>query len=146
LSASHLNPNQRRRLEVVLAHLERAITEIERLAKMGREDPGQHLTLLEADLPESFEATAIPLLHALREEIDRTSAAFELTPRHMSRARTVAALVHTERMRVEDSKPSRLHGYGVVHPALETSLTPHLQRIESLLTQVGHAAAREHRE
>jgi hypothetical protein len=139
--AALLNEHQRRRLEVVLSHVEAALLEIERLSVSG---PGVVragvLTTIEADYPAHFTRDLAPLAAGIRDELARAKQAWGLGARRMSATRAISARVKSEMIRLQDSEPRRLKGYGIVHPDLDRTLTPLLHRLGAMLDEIGVAA------
>jgi hypothetical protein len=137
LSTAHhstpLNEPQRRHFEVLLAMLEDAITEIQRLADPRSSPSSGSLTRYADDLPPTFAAAAGPLLDALRAQIGRLSADLSLTPRHRSRRRAIRALLLAETVRIEDSHVDALRGYGTVDPSARAIVQPVLDEIHATL-------------
>jgi len=136
-----LNVNQRRHFEVLFRRLEDALTRIEAL--LGSEPSRQPvLSIEQQDIPDSFRQQARPVLDGLREQVTQFATILDLKPRLLSRARTVAATLSSEAIRVEDSLASQLRGYGEVDPSVAQHLDPALKHIAQTLSAL--ASALEH--
>jgi hypothetical protein len=109
-----LNENQRRHFEVLLSMLEESLQRIETLSSSlsmnGR------MSIVKDDLPSTFILEAEPLIASIRARIGRLAAVLELTPRTVSKRRTISALLTAAIIRIEDSSPEQLRGYGTVDP------------------------------
>jgi hypothetical protein len=127
-----LNANQRRHFEVLFARLEDSLTTVEDLLTL---DPGQRqvLTIIEHDIPDAFREQAAPIIAGLRERIIQLAAALELHARKLSRARSAAATLSAEAIRIEDSLSPQLRGYGEVHDSVARHLDPVLAEMARTL-------------
>jgi hypothetical protein len=128
-----LNANQRPHFEVLFARLEDSLSRIERLltADAPRQD---HLSIEEQDVPDHFREHALPVIADLRTRVIQFATALELRPRKVSRARSIAATLSAEAIRIEESLSSQLRGYGEVHPSVAHYLDPALKEMAQLLT------------
>ena len=63
----------------------------------------------------------------------------DLRPRKLSRARSVAATLSREAIRIEDSLSSKLRGYGAVHPSVAEHLDPALAQMAKTLSALASA-------
>lgn len=141
LPAIVLNANQRRHFEVLFARLEDSLTRIDLL--LGPETGRQpSLSVDEHDIPDAFRGRATPVLAELRARIIQFATALELRPRKVSRARSIAATLSAEAIRIEDSLSSQLRGYGEVHPTVARHLDPALKEMAQMLTAL--ASGLEH--
>lgn len=131
-----LNANQRRHFEVLFARLEASLTRVDTL--LTKEPPRHHvLSIEDQDIPDGFRESAAPVLAELRQRIVLLAAALDLKPRTLSRARTVAATLSSEAIRLEDSLSSQLRGYGVVDPSVVEHLDPALKQMAQALGALG---------
>jgi hypothetical protein len=130
-----LNANQRRHFEVLFARLEDSLTRIERLLAPDAA-PQNHLSIERQDVPDKFREQALPVISELRTRVIQFATALELRPRQSSRARSIAATLSSEAIRVEESLSSQLRGYGEVHPSVPRYLDPALKEIAQLLTKL----------
>jgi hypothetical protein len=129
-----LNEPQQRHFEVFLSMLEDALTQINRLAGLSATGAEGNLNLYDADLPARFAESAEPILASIRSELANLAELLEIKPRHRSQTRTVRALLTAELVRLDDSYPNKLRGYGSVDPRAHAALEPTLDRIRSGLT------------
>lgn len=127
-----LNAHQRRHFEVLFARLEDSLTHVEALLEVA-DAPREVLAREELDVPAEFRELSAPVIEALRVQIRELAAALELRPRHLSRARAIAATLSAEAIRLEDSLSPRLRGYGEVDPSVPRHLDPALQAMARAL-------------
>jgi hypothetical protein len=118
--------------------MEEALSDIERLADLAARPSGE-LTAYDSDLPPHFSAVVAPIVRRLRVEVARIATAFGVEPRHASRAAHVRALVASELVRIEDSRPVRLRGYGGVAPDLSPVLDPMLSELRAGFERIDRA-------
>ena len=129
-----LTESQRRHFEVVLAKLEDALDEIDRLARpMPAESSPPTLTALADDLPPDFAARSAAASHAARGRIADLAERLGLAPQPASRFRTVRALLIAEIVRLQDSVSSALRGYGPLDPRAPEVIDPALRELVALL-------------
>lgn len=135
-----LNANQRRHFEVLLARLEDSLTRIEDLLAP---DAMRHhvLSVDEQDIPDNFRERAVGIIAALRARVVRLATILDLRPRNMSRARSIAATLSAEAIRIEDSLSSQLRGYGEVHPTVVQQIDPALREMAAMLTALASGLA-----
>jgi hypothetical protein len=141
--ASLLNEPQRRHLGVTLSRIQTLLHDIRMLLARPASDGG---LLTEAqDLPADFARRAPPLLAAIEADLGALAARFGIPPRERSRYRWVRAVLGSSIDNLEDTRPSKLHPYGPVHPDLEAALDPPLldlqRRLQSLLRLLESGAA-----
>jgi dGTP triphosphohydrolase len=127
-----LNENQRRHFEVVLSMLEDAVARVEALCNPELATNGV-LTVVEDDLPHGAARRAQPLIESIRAQIARLASDLQLAPRRVSRRRVVQALLTSEVIRIDDSTPSQLRGYGVVDARFDAVVAPRLGEIRDTL-------------
>jgi len=123
-----LNPNQRRHFEVLFSMLEDELLRIERLATES-EMPARNLTVVDNDLPLHFADHARPLLAATRRLVSELASELRLKPRRVSRRRSIHAALTAAVIRIDDSSPSELRGYGDVDPRFATEVGPAVNAI-----------------
>lgn len=131
-SADLLNPNQRRHFEVLFSMLEEELIRVERLSREPASSAGA-LTIVEDDLPPDFAARAQPLVAATRRLVSELAAHLRLGPRRISRRRRVHAMVTAGIIRIDDSSPEELRGYGALDPRFISEVGPALASIRSSL-------------
>jgi hypothetical protein len=133
-----LNANQRRHVEVVLSKIEDSLARVEALC-----DPayraGGILTVVEDDLPHDAAAHARPIIAEIRETVARLATDHHLDRRRLSRRRTVQALLTSEIIRIDDSSPNQLRGYGAVDPRYTDEVAPRLREIRKGLAALATA-------
>lgn len=130
-----LNEHQRRHFEVLLARLEDALVQVERLAARDPEG-SRRLTLYREDLPAGFVDAIRPALGRARELIAGLADDLRLQPRMASRARSIRALLTAGIVRVEDSGAPNLRGYGYVDPRVAHEIEPALDELRATLASV----------
>jgi hypothetical protein len=130
-----LNPNQRRHFEVLFSMLEEELVRIERLATEPLA-PARTLTIVDDDLPSQFADRARPLLAETRRLLSDLSAELRLSPRHLSRRRSIHAALTAAVIRIDDSSPTELRGYGPVDPRFVTEVGPALNAIRDAIVAV----------
>jgi hypothetical protein len=147
-SAAHefLNANQRRHFEVLLAMLEEELGRIDRLAAEPA-SPTAALTLVDDDLPAGFAGRARPMLEVTRGMIRDLAARMRLKPRRLSRRRSINAALTAAVIRIDDSLPDELRGYGAVDPRFAEEFGPALDSIRDSINGISallgrHRAAR----
>jgi hypothetical protein len=123
-----LNRNQRRHFEVLFSLLEEELIRIERLATEPAASAST-LTIVDDDLPPLFADRARPILAATRTLVKDLAGELRLVPRHVSRRRSINAALTTAMIRLDDSSPSELRGYGAVDPRFVTEVGPALNAI-----------------
>ena len=130
-----LSESQRRHFEVVLAKVEDALDEVDRLA--GRpaapESQRRALTDLADDLPPDFSSRTVTAASTARGRIADMAARLGLAPQRASRFRTVRALLTAEIVRLQDSFSPALKGYGALDPAAPAIIDPALRELITLL-------------
>src|SRR5215207_1137969 len=110
-----LTDPQRRHFEVVLAKVEDALDEIDRLAQpTAPESQRRALTVLADDLPPDFASRTAAASHSARDRLADLAARLDLVPQRASRFRTVRALLISEIVRLQDSFSPALRGYGAL--------------------------------
>ena len=125
-----LTTSQRRHFEVVLAKLEDALDEIDRLACRDVRQPQQRrFTDIADDLPPDFAARITPASQSARDVIADLAQRLGLAPQPASPFRTVRALLHAEIVRLQDSVSSALKGYGVVDSRAPAVIDPALREL-----------------
>ena len=142
-----LNANQRRRFEVVLAMLEDELGRIDRLTS----EPASltaALTVLDDDLPADFANRARPMMEATRTIVRDLAARLRLKPRRVSRRRSISAALTAAVIRIDDSSPDELRGYGAVDPRFAEEFGPALDSIRESISGISallkrHRAARK---
>ncbi|HVA57154.1 MAG: hypothetical protein WBQ26_15540 [Gemmatimonadaceae bacterium] len=137
-----LNEHQRRHFAVLLVGLDEALARIEELADQDRQAWGP-LTEYADDLPPRFTAEAYPLIADLRSRVLALGALLRTDSRHMSRARSIRAMVTSATIRLEDSRARGLRGYGAVDPSVHEQLDPVLDDLIERFRAVGRLAAWE---
>jgi hypothetical protein len=130
-----LNENQRRHFEVLLSMLEESLQRIETLSSSLSMNGG--MSIVKDDLPSTFILEAEPLIASIRARIGRLAAVLELTPRTVSKRRTISALLTAAIIRIEDSSPEQLRGYGTVDPRFALDVAPRLREIRKALALLG---------
>ena len=133
--ASVLNENQRRHFEVLLSMLEDSLVHVEELCDVSRPSD-TILTVVDNDLPPRAADLARPVVRGIREQIARLASDLQLPPRRVSRRRTIRALLTSEIIRIDDSAPDQLRGYGSVDPRYADAVAPQLREIRSALVQL----------
>jgi hypothetical protein len=128
-----LNANQRRHFEVLFARLEDALVRVETLLGPASGHP-QVLSIIEDDLADSFREQARPVISTLRAQLVRLASDLELRPQRVSRSRVIAATLHNEAIRLQDSVSSQIRGYGEVDPSVARQLDPILADIARTLS------------
>ena len=136
-----LNANQRRHFEVLFARLEDSLTRIDAL--LGEPSRRHVLSIEEQDIPDSFRQHARPIVDGLRKQVSQFAKILDLKPRRHSRARSVAATLSSEAIRLEDSLSSQLRGYGEVDPSVAEHLDPALKEMARTLGALS-AALQDH--
>ena len=133
-----LNANQRRHFEVLFARLEDSLARVDGLLHNA---PAREpvLSIIEDDLREEYRAFAEPALAGLRDRIAQMARALGLHPRRVSKSRTIAATLSAEAIRFEDSRASKLRGYGDVDPSVGQRLDPVLEEIARTLNELAAA-------
>jgi len=129
----HLNESQRRHFAVVLAKLEDALDEVDRLARPASLAQRPSLTLLADDLPADFASRTAAVSNTVRARIADLAAQLGLAPQHASRSRTVRALLIGETVRLQDSVSRALKGYGALDPRAPDVIDPALRELIALL-------------
>jgi hypothetical protein len=133
-SADLLNEPQQRHLGVTLSRIQALLHDIRHLVTAPA--PSDGLAADANDLPAAFTRRAPPLLAALETELGALAARFGIPPRERSRSRWVRAVLGTSIDNLEDTRPSKLHPYGPVHPALEAALDPPLRDLQHRLREL----------
>lgn len=129
-----LTEPQRRHFEVVLAKLEDALDEVDRLARpIAQTSQRPTFALLADDLPPDFASRIARAAHTARGRIADLAAWLGLAPQHASRRRTVRALLIAEMVRLEDSLSPALKGYGTLDPNAPDVIDPALRELLALL-------------
>jgi hypothetical protein len=141
-----LNANQRRHFEVLLAMLEDELDRIDRLA-LEPASPPAALTVLDDDLPADFANRARPMMEATRTIVRDLAARLRLKPRRVSRRRSISAALTAAIIRIDDSSPDELRGYGAVDPRFAEEFGPALDSIRESINGISallgrHRAAR----
>jgi hypothetical protein len=132
-----LTDPQRRHFEVVLAKVEDALDEIDRLAHpLPPDSPRPTLTVLADDLPPDFASRTATASLTARGRIADLAAQLGLAPQPASRFRTVRALLISEIVRLQDSYSPALRGYGTLDPAAPGVIDPALRELVSLLATI----------
>ena len=135
-----LNANQRRHFEVLFARLEDSLARIDALlCEPARQ---QVLAIEEQDIPDSFRTYAAPIIDGLRKRVIHFATVLDLKPRKLSRARSVAATLSAEAIRIEDSLSSQLRGYGEVDSTVAEHLDPALKEMAKTLSALASALER----
>lgn len=142
-SADLLNEPQRRHLGVTLSRIQALLHDIRHLVTAPASTDG--LVAEANDLPAAFIRRAPPLLLAIETDLGALAARFGIPPRERSRYRWVRAVLGNSIDNLEDTRPSKLHPYGPVHPDLEAALDPTLldlqRRLRSLLSVLESGAS-----
>jgi hypothetical protein len=129
-----LTDPQRRHFTVVLAKVEDALDEIDRLARPSAAEPGRRvLTDLANDLPPDFASRTAAATLSARDRLADLATQLGLVPQRASRFRTVRALLNAEIVRLQDSFSPGLRGYGALDPAAPSVIDPALREVVSLL-------------
>jgi hypothetical protein len=141
-----LNANQRRRFEVLLSMLE---DELGRIVRVATEPaaPTAALTVMDDDLPADFANRARPMVEGTRGMIRDLAARLRLKPRRVSRRRSISAALTAAVIRIDDSSPDELRGYGAVDPRFAEEFGPALDSIRESINGISallgrHRAAR----
>lgn len=129
-----LNDNQRRHFEVLLSMLEDSLARIDELC--SEPSTNRTLTIVNDDLPPKFAVDAEPLMTSIRARVVQLAAALNLSPRSLSKRRAIATLLTAEVIRIEDSAPERLRGYGSVDPRFADEIAPQLREIREELARL----------
>ena len=130
-----LNDNQRRHFEVLFARLEEELLRLEYLTVRDG-DRSARLITLEDDLPPDFDVQSAPLLARLRRSIRGAATLLHLRSRRVSRRRSIKAILTAATVRIEDSGPGELRGYGVVNPEFDREVGPALSEIKAMLMEL----------
>lgn len=135
-----LNEPQRNRFAVLLAALETALDDVERLAG-GRAAAGQHLALLADDVSDTTAAVVREDIAAVRAQVRALATLLGIAPRTRSRARVMRAIILAQMLRVEDSYAAKLGGYGAVNARAAEVLDPPLRALHASLDRLARALA-----
>jgi len=107
----------------VLASLQRALREIEQLAKPDGEEPGE-LTVFERYFPPDFSGRLRHAIQSARAKVQRIIERLNILPRHRSRAAAIRAVITSAMIRLDDTHSYKMRGYGSVDPSVATELDP----------------------
>jgi hypothetical protein len=119
---------------VVLAKLEDALDEIDRLARpVAHAGDRRKLTVVADDLPPDFASRTDAAIDAARGRIADLAAQLGLAPQRASRFRTVRAILHAEMVRLQDSFSRGLKGYGALDPRAPAVIDPAVRDLVALL-------------
>lgn len=129
-----LNESQRRHLGVTLSRIQTLLQSIRHLT-VAPAPTGGLITELN-DLPPQFTRDAPELLLAIESELGALAAQFGIPVRERSRYRWVRAVLGNSIDNLEDTRPSKLHPYGPVHPDLEAALDPALLDLQRQLREL----------
>lgn len=121
-----LNGHQRRALNSTLVHLERQLLYLERLIQGA--DPGILIRPTKPFTPATAQQLLEQLNH-LRQEMRAMAAAHALPGVEEDIQATVIGTAAVLWSNLEDARPATLNRYGVVDPALEGTLGPHIERL-----------------
>lgn len=133
-----LNLHQRRHLAVLLSMMQESIADLEALVA-PRPHSSDNLTVYDDDVPPELALATPPVVRRLRDAIRRLADQLDIEPQHLSRRGCVRALVVTEIIRIEDSRSSRLRGYGPVAPGLAAVLDPVLSELRDAFQSIAGA-------
>ena len=134
--SEELNPAQKIALEVELRHLEQHLLRVQALMRAPQDGI---LTRYRPLSPEAVQRLA-PLIEDMLAAIILLVEQFDLRLRTEDVGRYVNAVMADTWIGLYDLLPQNLQRYGKVHPSLEESLTPVLQRLIHL-TRLASAAA-----
>ena len=140
-----LKPAQASALTSTLVVLEKTLGEIERLCDARGNDPEvipgalQRVIGLRSD---EARAEVRDLTRTARTEIGAVARKFELKGREENAPAAISALASMSWMDLEECRPARLKGWGAVDPLLAEALTPHIDRLISLLRLIASRATR----
>jgi hypothetical protein len=129
-----LNHPQREHFAVMLAQMEDALDDVARLARA--EAATGRLTTYDDDVPPDFASRVEPVITRLRGRIATVAAEFRIPGRHISRGRSISALVTAALIHIEDSHARNLRGYGAIAPALASVLDPLLEELRADWTAI----------
>jgi len=129
-----LNQAQSLSLATTLRLLEDRCAHMHRLI-VGAEHGGVLLRTLQ-DIPADVRPALLDELTALRSDIARLAAAFQLDPAPRSAHRALVALLATNWQDLEDERPAKLQRYGpvdpVVTPLLDVGISQLIARLKTM--------------
>jgi len=140
-----LKPAQASALTSALVVLEKTLGEIERLCDVRNDGPEaepEALHRVSGLRSDKARAEVRDLTRSARREIGAVVRKFQLNGREESAPATISALASMSWMDLEECRPSRLKGWGAVDPLLEEELSPHIDRLISLLRLIASRANR----
>jgi hypothetical protein len=129
-----LNEHQRRRLEVSLGLLDRALLEVER-NYLSADLPRGEMFELTSDLTPEEEARIRATIAQIRHRLRRLREAFHLEPHRRDVRSLLRGYFSHFWATLSDCRASKLRGYGEVAPQLKQTLDP---EIEALLVLIEH--------
>ena len=130
-----LNDAQLRHMEVFVTMLQDSLAEVETMG-VGSVERSDALQVRENDLPPGFGSRVGPLLTSLRMDIQRLADLLEIKPRRRSLLRRLRAVLTSQIVRLDDSYPGRLGGYGRVNPEASPRIDPLLDAIRANLLEI----------
>ncbi len=136
-----LNEHQRRRLEVSLGLLDRALGEMER-NYLATDLPHGEMFELKSDLTPEEKAEILRTIAQIRHRLRRLREAFHLEPhRRDVRGLLRGYLAHFWAV-LSECRASKLRGYGEVAPHVPSLLDPEIEALLSLVERLERALER----
>lgn len=131
---SHLNENQKRRVEIALFLLDRDLDEVMQLLK--NEASSGILYAVEKDIDANVAARLVADANEIKVTIADLKTCFGLEPQVRLSSRTIRALLAASWVRIHDARPRNLGGMGAVDPTLFESLEPALVHLIEILQRM----------
>ncbi|MCL4393756.1 MAG: hypothetical protein M1482_02910 [Chloroflexi bacterium] len=135
-----MSENQRRAVTVSLRLLEERLANVDRMIHEGEQG-----TLYSRPVPFTVgQVTQMEaLIAAMRDEIRRVAAEYELPSEEQNAARAIVGALAMSWESLEEVRPRRLRNYGSVDPGLKETLEPRLKHLIRLLFDLQATATGE---